>query len=100
MLGFSQEHGPYVNDDGTTDFIKNEWSWNKEANMLYLEMPGGVGYSYCETEELCNFDDTTTSEDNLMALIEWFKLYPDYASHNTYVAGESYAGVYVPYMVL
>ena len=54
MLGFLQEHGPFVNNDGTDDFIVNDYSWNKEANMLYLEMPGGVGLSYCQTVDMCD----------------------------------------------
>ncbi len=47
MLGFTQEHGPWVMEDEATTFHKNTWSWNLEANMLYIEQPAGVGYSIC-----------------------------------------------------
>ena len=47
MLGFTQEHGPYKLDSGTDFWTENEWSWNKEANMLYIESPAGVGFSQC-----------------------------------------------------
>lgn len=57
MLGFAQEHGPFVNNDGKNNFVPNEWSWNKRANMLYLEMPGGVGYSYVDDPKLLVTDD-------------------------------------------
>ena len=57
MLGFAGENGPYVNEDGTQGFTKNPWPWNKRANVLYLEMPGGVGYSYVDNPELLKTDD-------------------------------------------
>jgi carboxypeptidase C (cathepsin A) len=53
MLGFLQEHGPYKMEDEDTKFQKNDWSWNKEANMLYIESPAGVGYSYCDSPRYC-----------------------------------------------
>lgn len=46
MLGMLTEHGPYVMENEGTTFHENEWSWNREVNMLYLEAPAGVGYSY------------------------------------------------------
>ena len=47
MLGFTTENGPYIMDEGTTTFRYNEYTWNKEANMLFVVAPAGVGYSYC-----------------------------------------------------
>jgi len=98
MLGYLQEHGPYVLEDGATKFHKNDYSWNKEVNMLYIESPAGVGFSYCDRKEICSFDDETSSQDNLDALLSFFEKFPEYRTHDLYISGESYAGVYVPYL--
>ncbi|KAH9621641.1 hypothetical protein KSS87_004078 [Heliosperma pusillum] len=43
-VGAFSENGPFR--PKRNGLVKNEYSWNKEANMLYLETPVGVGYSY------------------------------------------------------
>lgn len=50
-IGFIQEIGPYVLPDGVdykTDdpLVENPYSWNKRSNLLFIESPAGVGYSY------------------------------------------------------
>lgn len=60
--------------------------------MFYLESPGGVGYSYGNLES----GDTETAKDNLIAVIEFFKKFPEYKGVDFYLAGESYAGIYIP----
>ena len=99
MLGFLTEHGPFVNDDLEPDFHRNEYSWNREANMLYIESPAGVGYSYCDDKHLCNFTDYNSATDNLKALLSFFDKFPEYLPNDLYISGESYAGIYVPYLV-
>ena len=98
MLGWAQEHGPYVMDSGTDFWRKNDYSWNNEANMLYIESPAGVGYSYCSTPKECSFNDETSSMDNLIAVLAWFEKFPEFKGNDLYISGESYAGIYVPYL--
>lgn len=45
LFGFMQEHGPFKIDDGETEVKYNEYSWNRNASVLYLESPAGVGFS-------------------------------------------------------
>jgi len=98
MLGWAQEHGPYVMDSGETTFHKNEWSWNTAANVLYIESPAGVGYSYCGNKADCTFNDDTSAQDNLTAVLAWYEKFPEFKANDLYISGESYAGIYVPYL--
>ncbi|KAG4925262.1 hypothetical protein JHK87_050802 [Glycine soja] len=45
-VGAFSENGPF-RPNGEV-LIKNEYSWNKETNMLYLETPVGEGFSYAK----------------------------------------------------
>jgi len=99
MLGFMQEHGPWIIDDGE-DYIKpNPYSWNRRANMLYIESPAGVGFSIAgeETSDWTQ-NDMSQSEDAMIALKEWFVKFPERVENNLFVSGESYGGIYVPYL--
>ncbi|XP_028409969.1 lysosomal protective protein-like [Dendronephthya gigantea] len=93
--GFLSEHGPFlVNSDGKT-LHYNPYSWNKVANMLYLESPAGVGFSYSDDKNYTT-DDDTVSMDNYVALLAFFVKFPQFKNNPFFVTGESYGGVYVP----
>jgi carboxypeptidase C (cathepsin A) len=99
MLGFSQEHGPYQLKSGTDFWQVNDYSWNKFSNMLYIESPAGVGFSYCKGIKECNnYSDDQSAEDSLVAVLAFFEKFPEMKSHDLYISGESYAGIYVPYL--
>ncbi len=36
------ENGPFLFSKNSTRFRVNEFAWNKKANILYLQSPGGV----------------------------------------------------------
>ncbi|KAK5991499.1 Serine carboxypeptidase A [Cladobotryum mycophilum] len=46
VLGLFMESGPcIINADSKTTSL-NPWSWNNEVNMLYIDQPNQVGFSY------------------------------------------------------
>ncbi|KAF9624052.1 hypothetical protein IFM89_007750 [Coptis chinensis] len=95
--GAAQELGPFLIRNNSTELVLNTFSWNKAANLLFLEAPVGVGFSYTNnTEDLSALGDKTTAEDSHAFLIEWFKKFPNFKSNEFYITGESYAGHYVP----
>ncbi|XP_047951379.1 serine carboxypeptidase 24-like [Salvia hispanica] len=95
--GVSEEIGPFrINKNGSS-LYHNEYSWNKVANILFLESPAGVGFSYTNTSSnLEDSGDDRTAEDALIFLRRWMDRFPQYKSREFYLAGESYAGHYVP----
>ncbi|CAG9316598.1 unnamed protein product [Blepharisma stoltei] len=94
--GFIYEHGPYVFPDEGTVLFKNQYSWNTNASVLYLEAPAGVGFSVMGDLQNNLTDDETTAHDNLQALLQFFRKFPEYRYHDFFISGESYAGIYVP----
>ncbi|KAL2460225.1 Serine carboxypeptidase-like 40 [Abeliophyllum distichum] len=92
--GAMTELGPFrVNSDGKTLWY-NKYAWNKLANVLYLESPAGVGFSYSNTS--MDHDDKQTAADSYTFLVNWLERFPEYKTRNFYITGESYAGHYVP----
>uniref|UniRef100_A0A672ZYN0 Lysosomal protective protein n=1 Tax=Sphaeramia orbicularis TaxID=375764 RepID=A0A672ZYN0_9TELE len=75
--GLLTEHGPFlIQDDGVT-LEYNKYSWNQIANVLYLESPAGVGFSYSDDGNY-KTNDTEVSMNNYLALKEFFRLFPEF----------------------
>ncbi|KAK7844868.1 serine carboxypeptidase-like 45 [Quercus suber] len=89
------EHGPFK--PSGDNLVKNKYSWNKEANILYLESPAGVGFSYSANKSFYNYvNDEIAARDSLTFLQRWFGKFPEYRDRDFFITGESYAGHYVP----
>jgi hypothetical protein len=92
--GFVYEMGPFeIMEDNTLK--SREYRWNKEVNMLYIESPVGVGFSF-STDNNYKCDDDRTAEQNMGAVEAFFAKFPELAKNDFFIFGESYAGVYVP----
>ncbi|KAG4193348.1 hypothetical protein ERO13_A07G215800v2 [Gossypium hirsutum] len=97
-LGFGafMENGPFQPGENGT-LIKNPYSWNIESHMLYLESPIGVGFSYSNTsKDYIDWNDTQTAEDNYRFILKWLEEFPQFKDCDFFLAGESYAGHYIP----
>lgn len=75
--------------------IENPYSWHKESHLLFIESPAGVGYSV-NNDSSFSYNDVTTAEDNFNAVLNFFTKFSSHAKRPFWLAGESYAGKYVP----
>ncbi|KAM0085933.1 hypothetical protein ACKRZS_001734 [Fusarium odoratissimum] len=94
LEGLTQENGPFSWKYGTYKPVPNAWSWHKLANVIWVEYPIGTGFS---TGHVTAMNNTETAAQ----FVEWWKNLVDtfgLQGKKLYVTGESYAGVYVPYV--
>ncbi|CAK79614.1 unnamed protein product (macronuclear) [Paramecium tetraurelia] len=93
MIAAFTESGPYTFIPESIQFEENPHTWTSFANMLYIESPISVGYSYGPAGAQ---SDESTAQYNMHALIEFFVRFPNFKNQKFYIGGESYAGIYVP----
>ncbi|CAL5068999.1 unnamed protein product [Urochloa decumbens] len=95
--GAAQELGPFLVRGYGANLTRNAYAWNKAVNLLFLEAPVGVGFSYTNrTADLRRLGDRVTAQDSYSFLRNWLDKFPEFKSRDFYIAGESYAGHYVP----
>ena len=100
--GYLTELGPFFVTPGTggrQTVRENPKAWTTVANVLFLDSPSNVGFSYCGTKAKtapCSWTDTSTAALNFGALQQFFSKFPEYAQNRFYIWGESYAGIYIP----
>ena len=89
------ENGPYAfNEDGVT-LKKNDYSWNSNANLLYVDQPVGTGFSHAKILDHVT-TETEVAEDMYMFMSKFLEKYPQLKGKDFYITGESYAGHYIP----
>ncbi|CAK8537851.1 unnamed protein product [Lathyrus sativus] len=94
--GAFTELGPFYPTGDGRGLRKNSMSWNRASNLLFLESPAGVGWSYSNTTSDYNIGDASTANDALLFLLKWYEKFPIYKSRELFLTGESYAGHYIP----
>ncbi|GAA5870014.1 hypothetical protein JCM3774_004337 [Rhodotorula dairenensis] len=96
--GGLMEVGPFrlvPNSDGKLREL--EGAWNEYANVIFIDQPVGTGYSYMSTNEYLH-DLPEAAAHVVEFLAKFYRIFPEFSSHDTYLAGESYAGQYIPYI--
>ncbi|CAK4088123.1 unnamed protein product [Aphanomyces euteiches] len=97
LSGFFTELGPFVVQSDLT-VKRNPYAWNRKANMIFLDSPAGVGFSRPVLDD-SEYNDDVTAARTYEFLVAFFAMYPQYNGRAFYVAGESYAGIYIPFLV-
>ncbi|KAA8911273.1 hypothetical protein TRICI_003853 [Trichomonascus ciferrii] len=92
LTGLFFELGPAsINSDAEP--VHNPYSWNNNASVIFLDQPVNTGYSYSSG----SVSDTVTAGQDVYAFLTlFFKQFPEYKDVKFHIAGESYAGHYIP----
>ncbi|KAI5666971.1 hypothetical protein M9H77_16824 [Catharanthus roseus] len=98
--GAFTELGPFFPRGDGRGLRRNKKSWNKASNLLFVEAPAGVGWSYSNTSSDYVCGDASTAKDMHIFMMEWFKKFPSFKSRDLFLTGESYAGHYIPQLAI
>ncbi|OAL73757.1 serine carboxypeptidase [Trichophyton violaceum] len=94
MIGLLQENGPFLWQPGTDGPVKNPYAWSKLTNMVWVDQPAGTGFSPGPPTVKDEIDVANQFSDFWKNFMDTFDLHHS----DVYLAGESYAGQYIPYI--
>ena len=92
LTGLFLELGP-ASIDKNLKIVRNPYSWNSNASVIFLDQPVNTGFSYSGGSVS---NSIAAGKDVYALLTLFFKQFPQYARQDFHIAGESYAGHYIP----
>ena len=92
MIGLMQELGPCLINEHGNGTVYNEYGWSKHANIIFVDQPAGVGFSYVDEGILIPGNSFTAAED-MHHFLQLFvsDVFPDLLEREFHITGESYA---------
>ncbi|KAK1366925.1 serine carboxypeptidase-like 7 [Heracleum sosnowskyi] len=99
--GLAYEIGPFYFQqekyNGTLPtLLMNPNAWTKTASIIFLDLPVGTGFSYGRTSTASASTDSQACAQAVQFLRKWLVNHSEFLSNPFYVAGDSYAGIFVP----
>jgi cathepsin A (carboxypeptidase C) len=92
MLGLFLEAGPcLVNEHGNgTEY--NPYGWSEHANIIFVDQPAGVEFSYLDKDEPLPSNSFTAAED-MHRFLQIFvsQVFPSMKTRQFHISGDSYA---------
>jgi cathepsin A (carboxypeptidase C) len=92
MIGMLQELGPCLINEHGNGTVHNEYGWSKNANIIFVDQPAGVGFSYLDKDMPLPASSLTAAED-MHHFLQLFTtdVFPDLRDREFHITGESYA---------
>ncbi|KAH3682932.1 hypothetical protein WICPIJ_006104 [Wickerhamomyces pijperi] len=95
MDGALMESGPFrITND--LKLAYNKGSFHEAADIIYVDQPRGTGFSYTDGEYDVDLDELALHF--VQFLKNYYAVFPDDLEKDVYIAGESYAGQYIPFI--
>lgn len=93
LLACFHENGPFTFSPQSKTLSINKQTWNSRANLLYMDLPVGVGYSEGDDQKVITDEELT--QDALASLRMFLARFPRYRKSELYLTGHGYAAVYI-----
>lgn len=95
LFGLFTENGPY-SISSKQKLIPRKYSWHLNHNLIYIDNPVGTGFSFTDSDDGYAKNEKDVGQNLLIALQQFFLLFPNLQKNEFFVTGESYGGKYVP----
>lgn len=95
MFGLFTENGP-VSITAKLKLLPRKYSWHLNHNLIYIDNPVGTGFSFTDSDDGYAKNERDVGQNLLLALQQFFLLFPNLQKNEFFLTGESYAGKYVP----
>ncbi|WWC93111.1 uncharacterized protein L201_008077 [Kwoniella dendrophila CBS 6074] len=100
--GSLMEVGPFrtvpasETESGKVEVKLVEGGWEEYATVVFIDQPPGTGFSYVPTNGYLHELDQGSAH-LIKFLQNFYTIFPELKGIDTYLAGESFAGQYIPY---
>ncbi|KAJ3099173.1 Cell death protease [Phlyctochytrium planicorne] len=96
LVGMFRGVGP-IRYTSMGDFYANPSSWHKQAHLVFIDQPSGTGFSFNSKNKIPTDEGqiSTGLHQFLTSFMTMFQM----TNFNVVLAGESFAGQYIPYLV-
>ncbi|KAJ3043584.1 Cell death protease [Rhizophlyctis rosea] len=99
MDGMFLENGPFQVTENGAGLRVNPYSWTEWTDILYVDQPVETGFSFTNVRELTIPQNELEVVEHFLGFLDnFFTIFPELKRSDMYIAGESYAGQYVPYV--
>jgi len=96
MVALFINTGPVLFNGTSQQFEGNPYTFADYMDIMYVDNPVGVPFSIVKNESTYCKDEYCVSRNLYAFYIKFIKLHPEYIKRPLYLAGESYAGHFVP----
>ncbi|KAK9051367.1 hypothetical protein SSX86_027994 [Deinandra increscens subsp. villosa] len=101
LLALLYENGPLSinvvdNDPTNTTLTLNQYTWTKNASVVFLDIPAGTGFSYAKTKEASVSSDSKVAALAYDFVKKFLIGHPKFLKNPLYMGGISYMGIVTP----
>lgn len=98
MIGLLQELGPCRITNDSSHVTLNNFSWNNEANLLFIDQPVGVGFSHGDTTSVGTSQEAAADVWTFMQILFADPRFSKYQQNNLAIWTESWVWKYFWYI--